>query len=118
MTSTQSCLKTVEVEQLVDRLTRCDSLHGIVPNVPNDRLNEGGLHYLYAGARANVHLAWLLHQSFLSTTWRGLWAMRLHQSLLRIGIAPHKLWFQFIFSLFRSADGHFVVVFFLVVVGG
>lgn len=64
MTSTQSCLKTVEVEQLVDRLTRCDSLHGIVPNVPNDRLNEGGLHYLYAGARANVHLAWLVASEF------------------------------------------------------
>lgn len=23
------------------------------------RLNEGGLQYLFAGARANVHLAWL-----------------------------------------------------------
>lgn len=59
----------------------------------------------------------LLHQSFLSTTWRGLWAMRLHQSLLRIGIGPHKWMVSIHFSLFRSAGRHFVF-FFLVVVCG
>ena len=59
----------------------------------------------------------LLHQSFLSTTWRGLWAMRLHQSLLRIGIGPHKWMVSIHFSLFRSAGRHLFFFFSLWCVG-